>query len=403
MYSPSLPHLLERRSLLFDHADVIVRLWLSDDLVNEVLLRHDIEKDRFAVEYANGILNYFFNIVAGTQHLGRCPVINDLLTYLKAHDIAADELFVICTHAKEAMISVTYTLGINTKALTDEINHIFDRNFKGVLNQYANTIYRLERQVEEEVRKNREKDALMFQQARLAAMGEMINNIAHQWRQPLSMISVLNQSVLIKHRLDILSDVFLTESIDRSQLLIRQMSQTINDFHDFFRPQKAKERFLVDDAISQALALIGKSLEHEQIEIITDFGESEPILSFENEFTHVLINIINNAQDELARVSATTRRLIKIKSRQLRCEAPPCIRIHIQDSAGGIADEIIEKVFDPYFTTKEQGKGTGIGLYMSKQIIENNMDGRMRARNNSFEHKGAIHTGAEFILDLPLE
>ncbi len=402
MLQQKIPHLIEKSPFLSTRTDYIVTLWLSDPLVREVLHRHDIESALFAMRYANNVLDYFFNVVHARQKIGDCPVIADLLDYLKQHDIAADELFIICTNAKEAMMTLTYELGFNTKVLTEEINYVFDLNFKGVLHRYANTIYRLERKVEAEVKKNREKDALMFQQARLAAMGEMINNIAHQWRQPLSMISILTQGVLLKHRLNKLDNTFLIESIDRSQLLIAQMSQTINDFHNFFRPQKEKEEFLVDDAIRHALSLIGDSLEHEGIKLVSDLQEGPPILNFENEFAHVLINIINNAEDVLIEQPEGKERYIHVQSSPLYCEEIPCIRISIQDNASGIDPELIDKIFDPYFTTKEQGKGTGIGLYMSKQIIESNMGGSMRAQNCTFSHKGKSHSGAEFIIDLPL-
>lgn len=402
MLQQKIPHLIEKSPLLSERAAYIVTLWLSDPLVKEVLRRHEIESSLFAMRYASNILDYFFNVVNARQQIGDCPVITDLLDYLKQHDIAADELFIICTNAKEAMMTLTYELGFNTKVLTEEINYVFDLNFKGVLNRYANTIYRLERQVEDEVRKNREKDALMFQQARLAAMGEMINNIAHQWRQPLSMISVLTQGVHLKHDLGRLDDTFLIASIDKAQVLVKQMSQTINDFHNFFRPQKEKEEFLVNDAIRHALALIGDSLEHEGIQLISELQEGPSILNFENEFAHVLINIINNAEDVLIELPEGKERYIHVQSTPLYCEETPCICISIKDSASGIDPEIIDKIFDPYFTTKEQGKGTGIGLYMSKQIIESNMGGSMRAQNCTFTHNGKRHSGAEFIIDLPL-
>jgi signal transduction histidine kinase len=319
-----------------------------------------------------------------------------LLAYLKERDIAADELFLICTHARKAMIEMTYDLGLNSKDLFWEISYVFDLNFRGVLSLYANTIYRLEKQVLQEIEKNREKDAVMFQQARLAAMGEMIGNIAHQWRQPITMISAIIQNVRFKASIGKLTNDFIKSSTDQMLDVTKHMSQTIDDFRDFFHPNKEKEAFFVDASIKHALEIYEKNFENDNIKVVTTYEHVSPVVGFKNEFAQTILNLLSNARDIVVEKRDPDYRYIFIKVRQEDNRVFVCI----QDSGGGIADSMIKKVFDPYFTTKDEGKGTGVGLYMSKQIIENSMQGTLRVKNSTIDHNGVTMFGAKFSISL---
>lgn len=243
----------------------------------------------------------------------------------------------------------------------------------------------LEQRVSEAVAMNMEKERLLIQQSRLAAMGEMIGNIAHQWRQPLNALGLLLANIKDAYEYHELNQAYLDREMVTGRRLIDKMSTTIDDFRNFFKPNKAKENFGLTEAIDNTLHLVRQSLENHGITIHVERGAEISANGFPNEFSQVLLNIFNNTKDALL-------------ERQIRAgeiHVSPggdgkMAWVTIRDNAGGIADDILPKVFDPYFTTKE--KGTGIGLYMSKMIMEH-MDGTLTARN--------VGQGAEFRLTLP--
>ncbi|KJR43648.1 two-component sensor histidine kinase [Candidatus Magnetoovum chiemensis] len=243
--------------------------------------------------------------------------------------------------------------------------------------------------VEDEVGKNRQKDLIMLHQSRLASMGEMIGHIAHQWRQPLNALNILIYNIKDSYELGEFNDEFLETAVNEGRLLIEKMSSTIDDFRNFFNPNKEKERFCINKTIKDTLSLIKASFVHYEIEV--RYQETTDICTygFPNEYSQVLLNLLNNAKDAIIDN--------KIRNGTIRIS---CLMedgyaaLKIQDNGGGIPQTIINKIFDPYFTTKEQGKGTGLGLYMAKMIIESHMNGKLEARNNT--------DGAEFIIKLPL-
>ncbi|WP_309496781.1 HAMP domain-containing sensor histidine kinase [Sulfurovum sp.] len=395
MLQKEIPTLISVSSLLSSRKKDIVEHWTTFPMVLEVLDKHHIDLHLFKSEYAMKILDYYFGVVEQTKMIGDCPVMADFLLYLKEHDVSADELFIICTHARKAMINLTFDLDIISKALFEEISYVFDLNFKGVLTQYANTIYRLEKQIQEEMEENRKKDAVMFQHARLAQMGEMINNIAHQWRQPLSMVSAIAQNIHFKYQFGKLDDNFMNDNIDEIKKILHQMSQTITDFQNFFHPNKEKEEFFIENSIDHTIDLLNHSMEKQDIEFIRlERNDLMHIMGYPNEFSQTFLNLFSNAKDALLANDLYEKRCIYIKTASL----DETFQVSICDNAGGIPEEILDKVFNPYFTTKEQGKGTGIGLYMCKQIIEKNMAGSITVQNKTLENG---EKGAEFLIELP--
>ena len=225
-------------------------------------------------------------------------------------------------------------------------------------------------------RKNRQKDRIMMQQSRQAAMGEMIGNIAHQWRQPLNVLGLTIQRVQLFHDMGKFDKEFLAESTAEAMRVINHMSQTIDDFRNFFSPNKEKESFAVNEALGKALSLVDMNLDDRQIRIDVDALDTPIIHGYRNEYSQVLINILMNSKDAfLERRIADPRVLIRIFREDGRSV------VTMADNAGGIAEDIIGKIFDPYFTTKGPQKGTGVGLFMSKTIIEKNMNGRLTVRN----------------------
>jgi signal transduction histidine kinase/PAS domain-containing protein len=243
---------------------------------------------------------------------------------------------------------------------------------------HAETLARLEA-----VEQLRQKERMLLQQNRLAAMGEMINNIAHQWRQPLNVLGLMLQQMQLFYEMDSFGAEYLNTSVAKSMGLINHMSQTIDDFRGFFKPDKEKTAFAVHEVVARTLSLIEDGFKYQQIGIGLHASAQPEIFGFPNEYSQVLLNILMNARDALLERHPEAPLVTLTISR----EAGKAV-VTISDNAGGIPEEILEKVFEPYFTTKGPDKGTGVGLFMSKIIIENNMGGSLTVRNSA--------EGAEF-------
>jgi len=241
----------------------------------------------------------------------------------------------------------------------------------------------LEERIRGAVAELRQKDQTLIQQNRLAAMGEMIGNIAHQWRHPLHNVGLLVQ--MFPCDVTEMSKEELEQKVDQIMDLIMQMSQTIDDFTNFFHRDKERTRFLAFDAAERAVEFTRASLDSKGIKVTIDGDRDMAIVGYRNEYLQVLLNIISNAKDilELRKIPDP---LISIR---MGCVGEHCV-VAITDNGGGIDEAILPKIFDPYFTTKGPTLGTGIGLYMSKMIIEQNMGGSLTARNTG--------DGAEFII-----
>ena len=235
----------------------------------------------------------------------------------------------------------------------------------------------LECRISEELKLNREKDRIMFEQSRFASMGEMINNIAHQWRQPLNALSLSVQNISFAYETGKLTPQYMERASQKANLLITNMSTTIDDFRNFFKPDREKQLFDVPSLVQNSLDLVQASLTNHQIATQINVEEGFKILGFQNEFLQVLLNLINNSKDALIE-SKNKSPIIRIRS--YRTNVANCLEI--ADNAGGIDEAIIDRIFDPYFTTKEEGLGTGIGLYMSKMIIEKNLNGKLEVHND---------------------
>lgn len=245
----------------------------------------------------------------------------------------------------------------------------------------------LDNKIKDEVAQRQKQEALLIHQSRLAAMGEMIGAIAHQWRQPLNALGLVQQNLQFNYQMDKLDDAFMNQSMDKSARLIQKMSSTIDDFRNFFKPNKHIEPFNIKNIIQSTADLLEAQLKNNNIMLQIICNENLIINGFQGEFSQVILNLLNNAKDALIENNSKQPTIIidAIKNNDT-------VTITIKDNAGGIPDSIIDKIYDPYFTTKEEGKGTGIGLYMSKIIVENNMSGTLRAFNDA--------EGANFVIEL---
>ena len=245
--------------------------------------------------------------------------------------------------------------------------------------------------------KLKEKEILLIQKSKMAAMGEMIENIAHQWRQPLSLISVVSSTLLLQKKLDMhIPKDQECEQLTKIGDTVNYLSQTIDDFRSFFKEKKLKENFLLEDSYKKVLNLMSSNFKAMQIDVIENI-ENVEIETFENELIQVIMNILTNAKDVLLSKGNDFRKLIFI---EIYKENDKSI-FSIKDNAGGIPIENIEKIFEPYFTTKGD-EGTGIGLHMSKEIIQNHMNGELKVENSTFDYQGKEYKGAKFTIILPL-
>jgi signal transduction histidine kinase len=232
----------------------------------------------------------------------------------------------------------------------------------------------------------RQKDRMMIQQGRMAAMGEMLNNIAHQWRQPLNLLGLKIQEIGLLFEYGECSKELLDANIDKAMQILRHLSQTIDDFRDFSSPDKEKSLFKVERVLQKTLSLIEEGFRHRGIDVeLTSLGDPE-INGYPNEYRQVLLNILMNAKDAFPEEQQDARITVRAAVENGRAV------VTITDNAGGIREEDLDRIFDAYFTTKELGKGTGIGLFMAKNIIEKNMGGRLTVRN--------VEGGAEFRIEV---
>lgn len=242
----------------------------------------------------------------------------------------------------------------------------------------------LESRVTEEIKKNREQEQLLIQKSKFIALGEMISNIAHQWRQPLSQLSALLMTLKLKYNLDKLDKSAMEIKCIEAENIVEYMSHTIDDFRNFFMPNKDKKIFSIQTSIDDVLRIIGMSITNQEIQIEINILQDESILGYKSEYEQVILNLLSNAKDAII---ASGKRGGKITI-SLESDAST-VSLIIQDNGGGIKIEPVEKIFEPYVSTKEQNEGTGIGLYMAKLIIEKSMRGKLEVRN---EKEGAIFT-----------
>ncbi|WP_240332203.1 cache domain-containing protein [Sulfurospirillum tamanense] len=285
---------------------------------------------------------------------------------------------------------IAYGLAI---VLGKQIEHFFTQYREEVLakTQELQTLNQtLEQRVHEEISKNRAQEQLLIQKSKFIALGEMISNIAHQWRQPLTELSALLMGLKFHYLSQTLNPTIIQEKSKEAEHLIDYMSQTIDDFRHFFAPDKQKTVFAIIPRIDSVLTICHASLKNYHIHLRIKAPRDAYVRGFQNEYEQVLLNLITNAKDALL--------LTKPKNPTITLELAVnkgMVSLHVKDNAGGISIEPIEKIFEPYVTTKSSSQGIGIGLYMSKMIIENNMQGNLIARNSD--------EGAEFEVRLKEE
>ncbi len=257
----------------------------------------------------------------------------------------------------------------------------------------------LEHRIKKEVENSRKKDMIMFQQAKLASLGEMLQNIAHQWRQPLGSLSFIIQSFQTKNMVGKLTDEFIEQKVNDGLKIAENMSATIDDFRNFFHPDKTKKYFMLKECIEHSLELSKYLIEKEGIDIYLYISQDMLIYGYFNELSHVFLNIISNSKDVLCAKREKDRKILIVVKKGKNQAI-----ISFIDNGGGVKREIQNKIFEPYFTTKYKSSGTGIGLYMAKQIVETHMNGKINCKNitHKFGTKN-FYKCAMFEIKIPLK
>jgi C4-dicarboxylate-specific signal transduction histidine kinase len=251
-----------------------------------------------------------------------------------------------------------------------------------------------EQKLEDEIALNQQQQKLIQQQSKLAAMGEMVGNIAHQFKQPLSVISTVSSHIEIKQMMGTLEDEDLLEQLKIINNSVNYLSNTIDDFRNFFSENKKTKDFLVSESLEKAYELLISRFHNAAIEFVCP-KSNITIHGVQNEFLQVVMNIFSNAVDELKNKDDDDK-ILKCSITQ----DDQRVTVSINDNASGIDESIIDSIFDAHFSTKQEKEGSGIGLYMSKKIITENFNGNIYAKNNSFEYEGKNYFGADFIIEL---
>ncbi len=259
-----------------------------------------------------------------------------------------------------------------------EIDTLID-NFTGMGNELKTLYVSMNDQIEEGIAKNIETQKMMIHQSRLAAMGEMISMIAHQWRQPLSTIALLSNNIYLDVEMETLDQERLKKALLDTIDLTQELSKTIDDFRNFFKPDNTLVETNLEEVFQDALLVVGKTIDYGNITIEHSCAYNGSVMTYKRELVQVLVNILKNAKDAFERHPIEDQKIM-IRSLQ----EGNTIHIHVCDNAGGIDKEIFGKIFDPYFSTKVERNGTGLGLYISKIIVEKHLKGNLRAFNTEY-------------------
>ena len=370
-------------SKLFLKNYYVANLDVSEELLS--YLKHTEIKEYLEIE------NF---VIKGNKLIINIPIVENkfkLANILLFKDLSQIDISEIKEFKKNAFLYLGFSLLFLCLLIFVIAYYLYSKRLKE-LNQI------LQQTVSDEIIKNNEKNKILFQQNKMAAMGEMIGNIAHQWRQPLSVITTAASSIKLKKEYGILNDKEYDEFMDYIIDTANYLSNTIDDFRYYFSPNKNKNYLNTKKLIDKSLKLVNISFSEEKINIIKNI-ENIDILSFENELLQVIINILNNVKDELSKKDISEKRYLFIdlykKDENLIME--------IKDNAGGVKPEIIDRIFEPYFTTKHQSQGTGIGLYMCQEIIVKHIKGNIEVSNSNYEYNGEKLLGALFKITIPLE
>ncbi len=374
------------------HSTIIIKkhLFNNDELKNKTIIKN---KDFYLINP-----NKFYKNIFSTMHIDK---INEIIRY--SNQYYSIYKYILRTYNNEVTGAVLMATNISNdykkldeQVITSVIKQLILSFVIIIIVFYAFSLY--DKMILKLYKKEKEHEQTLSQQSKLASMGEMIGNIAHQWRQPLSVVSTIASGMKVQDELNILSKDEIARSTDEIVKYTQYMSKTIDDFRDFFKQDKEKTMFSLEDALIKDLKLMKASFTNNYINIIHNIDPTIEVYGYKNELTQAFLNILNNAKDQLSTLDDGIPRQVIINAMQ----ANHFIYITITDNAGGIKEDIINKIFDPYFTTKHKSQGTGIGLYMTTQIINQHYNGSIDVKNVNVSVEDKMYKGAQFIIKLPL-
>ena len=256
---------------------------------------------------------------------------------------------------------------------------------------------KLEENVKKEQKDNKEKSSIIYHQSKMASMGEMIGNIANLWRQPLNTISAIASGISLEIQHNTFNKDRLMEQLERIVSTTKTLTRTVNDFRNFYNVDNMHQEFNLSSAINKSLLISKDEIKANHIEVISTLDESIAVYALENEFIQSFLNIITNAEDALVvNINMANKRYIFIDLYKENNKT----YIKIKDNAKGIEKKIEEDIFNEYFSTKKSNENIGIGLFLTKQIIEDHMNGSLHFENASYEYEGNQYYGAEFTIIL---
>ena len=382
-------------------------------------------KDNIAINSENSLIKYFNESTKKYNYVSYMTFNNlSWMIIVKENNNKIDEYifnvflvilfiisiiaFIIIMTAKKIVNNIVNPLELltlNINKFTNDHSSKIDGNIRSDYNIFTiliknfkymqKSIIDNEESLKQQIVQNQQKDKILNEQSKMAAMGEMIGNIAHQWRQPLSAISTAATGIIIQKEYNMFEEDKLVKTCSIINDNAQYLSRTIDDFKNFIKGDRTKKIFNLNNNIESFLHLVDSSIKNNQIKIILDLQEDIQIDGYENELIQCLINIFNNAKDAL-KVKNIGERLIFIST---YINEDKTI-IKIKDNAGGIQPEVLPHVFEAYFTTKHKSQGTGLGLNMTYNLIVNGMSGNIEVKNITYEYEGNNYSGAEFFISL---
>ncbi len=377
--------------LLEESAERVLEDWTAQPVVQELLVRWRLTPEDFIDRFGRGIYTHLIEVMKRRREPGDCPSLRKLLGFLADRQVSVGDVFALCMRLRHQVGEAVYQARFKGgdidayRAFGSALHRVFDANLRGVLDHYYSTLEQKDRKIEQMAAENESKDRLLHLQAREATMGEMIGAIAHQWKQPLNVLDLNAQELLMQAEEGVQvesKEVQEVGSLIRQQ--VRYMSRTIDDFRRFLQPVDEASCFRLKEAVDDVMELVGRQYHNHGIEIRFEASSDPELSGMRNDFVQVLLILLSNAKDAIMERAKTGRVTIALHLKPDRAVVTFC------DSGGGIPEDLIRDLFAPYITTKESG--TGIGLYIAKRIIER-MAGTITVENRE--------EGACFTLDLP--
>ncbi|MDB2405309.1 PAS domain-containing sensor histidine kinase [Arcobacteraceae bacterium] len=371
---------------------------------NEILLQQNVDdKIRELQDYVEISTDFVWEVDNNGIYIKVSNKVEDILGYKPEEMIgkspfdfmSEEDVEKISKIFKEALVQKNPIRDLTNLNIHKDGSKVFlMTNALPILNGKELTGYR---GTDKDITKEKEKDALILEQSKMAAMGEMIGNIAHQWRQPLSVISTGATGMKMQKEYNILTDEFFTETCDAINDNAQYLSKTIDDFRDFIKGERKKVLFNISDDIKSFLHLVEGTVKNNNIHIQKDIKDDISIHGYPNELIQCFINIFNNSKDVLKEIKDD--RYIFISTKLIDNK----VTIIFKDNGGGIPKSVLPHIFEPYFTTKHKSKGTGLGLSMTYNLIVEGMNGTIEVNNITYKFEGKEYTGAQFKIILPLE